>query len=156
MATMSPFYRALPALALTLAAALAFSGAISGFGIGDHARDSLSFSPTSLVQRIAYSEAAENPLTAGVRAATESSIPVGEAPVALVYDASDQELFVANSESLNLTVASTTTDSPIASVSFGGQEWLSAEALDNGSDYVYVAGQWPASAWAAWDHGSMP
>jgi len=68
------------------------------------------------------------------------SIPVGSDPLAVVYDDADEELFVANNASLNLTVDSTANDSSIGSVSMAGQASLSSEAYDSESDYAYVAG----------------
>ena len=70
------------------------------------------------------------------------SIPVGSYPTAVVYDDEDQQVFVANGATLNLTVLSTVNDSSIASVSLAGQNWISSEAYDPSSDYVYVAGFW--------------
>lgn len=142
MATGSLFRRASTALAVGFAAVVVVSGALGGFGSHTTGRLSPTWQSGPRVDRQTGIVPSAGERGATVRSAVSLSIPVGSAPTAVVYDHQDEEIFVANSASLNLTVVSTRNDSANASVSLAGQSSISSEVYDSGSDYVYAAGQW--------------
>jgi YVTN family beta-propeller protein len=77
--------------------------------------------------------------------ASSGSIPVGSVPVAITYDVSNENLYVANLESNNITVASASNGSTVGSIALSELStygWPTAEVYDGGADYVYVAGFW--------------
>jgi len=142
MATGSLFRRASSAFVVGVAAAVAVSSALVAFGLPTAAHLTPAATGGPPAREFPRVTAALSSAGSTGDSTTGRSIPVGAHPTSIVYDDEDEEVFVANGASLNLTVVSTVNDSSVASVPLAGQNWITSEAYDPASDYVYVAGFW--------------